>query len=285
MKLVPIGGSLMPAPVKLKSASIDRDGANPSSAIYATDAILYFNDKDNERIGMIRPAEATDGRVGLQLCSIRENDSGAEVSNAIYLWVAKDGTRTYHIDSPENFRSAISAAAASHSHSYLPLSGGTLSGDVRITKNGSPTFIVRDSGFDLSKTNNNTSSVRYPAFFMEDSAGRISCRFENIVETNGTNGFYLYARQYNTSGTNTQQKGIRYQIAKDGTGTWSIADGGSFRSSIGADAAGSRRPPNGWTWLNYVYGSAWTSYNKGSYVEFLVCIRHGANYNASAVIN
>lgn len=41
---------------------------------------------------------------------------------------------------------------------------------------------------------------------------------------------------------------------------------------------------HGWTWLNYVYGSAWTSYNKGSYSEFLVCIRHGANYNASAVI-
>ena len=69
---------------------------------------------------------------------------------------------------------------------------------------------------------------------MLDSNSLISARLENIVQTDGKNGFFLYARNYDTSGNQKAQKGLKLMIDKSGTGTWSVDEAASFRSAIGA---------------------------------------------------
>ena len=110
----------------------------------------------------------------------------------------------------------------------LALTGGTLTNSLA----------AKFSGFDLSKANNNISSVIYPTTFnILDSAGRISARMENVVNPNGNNGFYLYARNYNTSGSSVAQKGISLHINKSGAGSWSVDDPASFRAAISSPGA------------------------------------------------
>lgn len=116
------------ANVDLKSTAIDRDGANPSSAITSNSALLML-DKDGNRLARIVTQRQTDGTQRLYLTAYNENNN-TESSNTLRLDIAKDGTASYSVTNPAAFRSAIGAAASNHTHSYLPLSGGTLTGDV-----------------------------------------------------------------------------------------------------------------------------------------------------------
>jgi hypothetical protein len=108
---------------------------------------------------------------------------------------------------------------------YLPLSGGTLTGNVDL----------KMSSIDASKSNNDISSILYPTTMsVLDKSNRIITRMESIVRPDGYIGFNLYVRNYNTSGGQVAQKGIKYMMAKDGTGTWTVDDAASFRTAIGA---------------------------------------------------
>lgn len=103
-------GDIMTGFLNLKSSNIDRDGADPASAV-TTDVFYNLCDKDGESIGRIDTTRRTDGRQDLRIFSYNEN-TGSQVQNFIQICIAKDGTQSYAIANPTAFRSAIAAAAA-----------------------------------------------------------------------------------------------------------------------------------------------------------------------------
>ena len=107
---------------------------------------------------------------------------------------------------------------------YLKLAGGTVTGkiDFEYTHN-------------LKAADNGVTTTQYPTTFnILDTNNLISARLENVIGADGGNGFFLYARNYNTSGTLVAQKGIKLIIDKSGTGTWTVNEPASFRTAISA---------------------------------------------------
>ena len=195
-------------------------------------------DKDGEWITFLQGGQTADGTSIGQIRTMAENSSGTELQNYIAVKVDKNGAKSYEVGDPSAFRTAINAATADHTHSYLPLSGGTLTGDLTISKS-TPLYILKSTSVDLSKTNNGISSIFYPGLSITDSAGRIAVRLEEVAKSDGGNGFNLYARQYNTSGTQTAQLGISGNIAQGATEmTYTVSSPANFRSAISAQAAG-----------------------------------------------
>ena len=94
-------------------------------------------------------------------------------------------------------------------------------------------FVSTAPNFDLSLANNGLESgVKYPAWYAMDNAGRIMSRVEGVVNSNGSNGVQMYARNYDVNGDSVGQKGIAVHVAKDGTSTWSVSDPANFRTAI-----------------------------------------------------
>lgn len=107
----------------------------------------------------------------------------------------------------------------------VALTGNTITGDIQ----------RKQTEIDASKANNNISATKYPTTYsIIDNANRILVRNEAIVESSGNISWYAYVRNYNTSGSQVAQKGIKYSVNKSGTGIWTVDDATSFRSAIGA---------------------------------------------------
>lgn len=107
----------------------------------------------------------------------------------------------------------------------LPLSGGTVTGDI----------LRRITAVDVSLANNNVSSIGYPTTFnILDKNNKIISRLESIINPNGNIGSYWYVRNYDTSGNMVAQKGIQMNMNKTGNLTYNVADSANFCSAISA---------------------------------------------------
>ena len=102
-------GDVLTGTVTLRDSTINRDGSNPSSQLWGPAFVVQ--DKDAERYVALMACRETDGRSRLGLSVWNEKTDGTEVTNALNIVVARDGTQTYSVSNPTNFRSAISAAA------------------------------------------------------------------------------------------------------------------------------------------------------------------------------
>lgn len=103
----------------------DTDTA-PSATKYLR--VLESFDTHNYTIGMIEQSQLkSTGDFGLSLSAARRIN-GSYQYNQIIVKISEDGSKTYSISDPANFRNAIGAAASNHTHSYLPLSGGQMTG-------------------------------------------------------------------------------------------------------------------------------------------------------------
>lgn len=117
-----------------------------------------------------------------------------------------------------------------------------LNGKTTIDSNGN--FVTKGYGtfanligittsVDASKANNNVSSITYPTTMnITDSANRIIARAEAVVNPNGSIGMNLYARNYNTSGTQVAQKGLQFHVNKSGALSWIVSDPDNFVAAI-----------------------------------------------------
>ena len=103
------GGDTLTGNLLLKDATIDRDGSNPSSTLWARNFQLL--DKDGERIAAYTASRETDGRTRAGIWAYNEKTDGTEVSNAISIFCARDGTLTYGIGNATNFRNALGASS------------------------------------------------------------------------------------------------------------------------------------------------------------------------------
>ena len=94
---------------------------------------------------------------------------------------------------------------------------------------------LKASNIDVSKADNNVSSVQYPTTFnILDTSNRIITRQEAVVNQNGNIGGYWYVRNYDTSGTQVAQKGIKMDMNKSGALTYTVSDSDNFRTAINA---------------------------------------------------
>ena len=216
-------GDTVTGSVTLQSSNIDRDGADPSSDTYTTSHIRLV-DKDGELIGLIRGRRYTDGRQYLQLAAYNENN-GTEVANFLQIIVAKDGTRSYAVDSPSAFRSAIGA---------LSTSGGSVSNDFNLANNG--VLYAQSTSNDTSLASR--SSQQFQMFGLRDKNGRFSSYLQTVYQTDGSVETQIGARCYN-SGNITNM--ISMRAYRNGTYTYYVTDKDKFRSAISAAAASSDR--------------------------------------------
>ena len=116
-----------------------------------------------------------------------------------------------------------------HASSDLALTGGTITGNLSYK-----------TAYNAAAANNGLSSgTGYPTTVnILDSSSRVMVRLEGDIGSNGTIGSYWYVRNYDTSGTQTGQKGIAMTMAKNGTLTYTVGDPANFRSAISAFSTG-----------------------------------------------
>ena len=97
---------------------------------------------------------------------------------------------------------------------------------------GSVLYLLSKS-IDRTKADNGVSNTIYPGVSLQDKAGRISARWESPTYPNGDAAFFFYVRQYDEDGQLKHQEGLRYNLTREGVGTWSVAQPKDFRRAIG----------------------------------------------------
>lgn len=132
---------------KNTATGFDRDGANPSSALYGEG--FTIQDKDGERVGFIRANRLTDGTMQMQFAVANDNTSGTEVTNYLTVGINRSGTRSVSFAESAPWRTALGldglvkvvsatsssiSIAANSNHSFAPTltipSGYTLVGSL-----------------------------------------------------------------------------------------------------------------------------------------------------------
>lgn len=151
--------------------------------------------------------------------TISHSNSITAVTTAVF--------KKFTYDAQGHITGSAAVAAAdlpSHTHSYLPLTGGTVTG-----------AITYKTTLDASLANNGMSSgTGYPTTFnILDKNDKIMVRTEGTINSNGNIGWNTYVRNYNTSGTQVAQKGLSFTMNKDGNLTWSVSDAPAFKTAIG----------------------------------------------------
>lgn len=94
--------------------------------------IYYYTGSDGQWTGRMMNYAQTNGNVYNQIAARNMKTDGTYVTNYLTVGVAKDGTPYYSMPNPANFRSAISAAPASHTHNYLPISNPKATGALEV---------------------------------------------------------------------------------------------------------------------------------------------------------
>lgn len=153
-----------------------------------------------------------------------------DVRNQLYLNIENDGSISYGLTDREAFKNALGLNNLLVDANQFSFQGTNTS------------ICTVNTSIDASKTNNDVSTTLWPNYQILDKSRRILTRYEGVINSNGSIGFQIYARQYNTSGTMTKQGGIAGHIAQGATTmTYTIADPANFRSAIGAAASSDRR--------------------------------------------
>ena len=130
-------------------------------------------------------------------------------------------------------------AAASHTHSYLPLSGGTLTGDVTISK-AYPITVQKNTAVTYgTSSNNGVSSNTYCCRAIRDKNNNEYASWNTGAYTDGHFESYIVVYNKQTNGTGVSND-LCIGIRKNGTKYYSVKGPSEFRSAIGAAASSSR---------------------------------------------
>jgi phage minor structural protein len=187
-------GGTLNGSVTLKNDVIDRDGANPSSTQVGRS--IVFNDKDNERVGVVRADRQVDGKTTLHVAAITENTSGSgEVGTWVDLEAYRNGTRT------------------------------VLSSDLRLR--------LRSTNLDVADgvTADTFGSARLEFF---DTDSRCFSYISGRLDTSGRTGVSVAAQRANTSGTNVANVLTLY-VNSEGKRIVGVSEAKPWRDAIGAE--------------------------------------------------
>lgn len=207
----------------MKSDNIDRDGENPSSPQWGKG--IEFVDKNGERVGSFSAIHETDGTTRTSLYTFNEDGNGNEQSNALSMYVTKDGTKTYWLSSPFAFRQALTSGTANANAKFFRGDGELT--NVLINKS----FETQYDYFDLSQSNNGVSSTRWPsALNTLDKDGRAASFFGSTINSDGNVGASIYS--YNVVNGATKSNSFTVWVEKDGSLKYSYASPSAARDSL-----------------------------------------------------
>lgn len=118
-------------------------------------------------------------------------------------------------------------ATGGGSGDYLPLTGGTLTGNLSIK-----------GAHDLSLANNGItdSNRRYYGYYIKDANNKRSAQYINTVSPDGNNAFWMSVTYGFDQTTGIEMdKGFGLTVDKQGNCTWSVSDPAAFRTAIGVN--------------------------------------------------
>ena len=183
--------------INIKAATLDRDGPAPSGEnVWEDMRCINLFDRDGETIGRVRMGELTNGSTCIQLLAFNEKGDGGQAYNTLGVFVGKDGSQTYGMSSPANFRDAIglkdtayiNTTNADTASNYIALNSGFAVGTLHYAAWGK-VAVLRFSvkGFAAttgSQTVGTVSSGRRPPALMYGSPGTKNATFCSL-ESNG----------------------------------------------------------------------------------------------------
>ena len=118
-------------------------------------------------------------------------------------------------------------ATGGGSGDYLPLTGGTLTGNLSIK-----------GAHDLSLANNGItdSNRRYYGYYIKDANNKRSAQYINTVSPDGNNAFWMSVTYGFDQTTGIElDKGFGLTVDKQGNCTWNVSDPAAFRTAIGVN--------------------------------------------------
>lgn len=216
--------------VRLKSSIIDRDGTAPSAVQWSSDnndnKIFSFYDKDGELISYWRVSRQTDQRIGWNLLAWNEKANGTTTyGGGISGFVDRTGTSSYSISDPTAFRQALTNGTENANTKFFRGDG-----ELTNTLEGEP-FKVKYNYFDLSQSNNGTSSNRWPAGLnIFDKDERAASFFGNTINSDGNVGASIYS--YNVVNGTTKSNSFTVWVEKDGSLKYSYASPSAARDGL-----------------------------------------------------
>lgn len=188
---------------------------------------FFTSGSDNQWIGRVLTQGDANGTTHLYLQAQNKKTDGTLVQNTISIDIAKDGTRSYQIANPANFRSAIGALATS---------GGTMTGDLHLQNS---TIKMDATTIDLTKSNNGISSNANYYWSGLDNNGKNFTYICHTAKTDGSTSIVIASRAWNGSSTNYDNS-LALNVNKSNTQTISVSSQSAWRTGIGAAAASSR---------------------------------------------
>lgn len=205
----------------------------PASYVPAAPSMVVVEDGgsylcDGTSLTPLRPTDDVTGVKGDAESSYRTGDVNLAYANLGTCPVAYGGTGA---TDAATARTNIGAAASSHTHSYLPLSGGTMTGS--IIGIGSAYF-SKSSAIDSDGSNPASTLYRMTAGAQDKDGVTIGYN-EAIFNTSGVISYQMVAHRV-INGTD-YYNAIALNIDKSGNYTYGITNAANFRSAIGANNA------------------------------------------------
>lgn len=136
---LPLTGGAVSGQIYHKHGTIDASKADNNVTTTAYPTTCCIQDSGGRILTRLESVVETNGNIGSIWYIRNYNTEAAQVgSKGIRMTMDKSGTLTYSISDPDKFRAAIGINAE-----FLPLAGGTMSGDILFSNSGTTTRQIR----------------------------------------------------------------------------------------------------------------------------------------------
>lgn len=114
---------------------------------------------------------------------------------------------------------------------FLLLSGGTLTGNLTLSKSSSPVLSLKNTTMDTAAAT--MSATQYNSIYFRDKNDLLNGFLQGYEYTNGNTYMVLATRRRNTDNTNNVQNSITLTIAANGTAYITVSHPAAWRTGLG----------------------------------------------------
>lgn len=115
---------------------------------------------------------------------------------------------------------------------YLPLIGGTLTGNLTLSQSDSPILSIKNTTMDTAVAS--ISATQYNAIYFRDKNDLLNGFLQGYEYTNGNTYMELATRRRNTNDSANVQNSLTLAIAADGSATISVSHPAAWCTGLGA---------------------------------------------------